>query len=142
MSVEENKAVVRRFIEAGNNIQGDTSKIQAFIDEFIASNHIHHTPTGDTNLEQTTQFYNMVFTAFPDLMYTINDIVAEGDRVVIRVTNTATHKGVFQGIPPTGKQISFTGVDIFRVTDGKIQEEWSSPDVLGLMQQLGAIPSN
>lgn len=142
MSVEENKEVVRRFIEGGNKIQGDTSKIQAFTDEFLSPNHIHHTPMGDNKLEETTQFYHMVFSAFPDLVYSINDIIAEEDKVVMSLTNTATHKGTFQGIPPTGKRVSFNAVDIFRVVDGKITDEWSFPDQLGLMQQLGAIPTN
>jgi steroid delta-isomerase-like uncharacterized protein len=141
MSVEENKTVVSGFIEAGNSIKGDTKKIKPLIDEFLAFSHIHHTPTGDTKLEETAKFYNMVFTAFPDLYYTIDDMVAEGDKVVLRLTSTATHNGLFQGIPATGKKISFKSVDIFRVTEGKITDEWSFPDVLGLMQQLGAIPA-
>ncbi len=141
MSVEENKALVKRFIEAGNNIKGDPGNIKPFMDEYLAPSHVHHSPTGETKIEETTKFYNMVFTAFPDLYYTIDDVVAEGDRVVLRLTSSATHKGVFQGIPATGKRVSFKGVDIFRVDKGKITDEWSFPDVLGLMQQLGAIPS-
>jgi steroid delta-isomerase-like uncharacterized protein len=141
MSVEENKTLVKHFIEAGNNVRGDAKKIKPFMEEFLALSHVHHSPTGDTKLEETTKFYNMVFTAFPDLNYSIDDVVAEGDKVVLRLTSSATHKGAFQGIPATGKKIRFKGVDIFRVAGSKITDEWSFPDVLGLMQQLGAIPS-
>jgi steroid delta-isomerase-like uncharacterized protein len=142
MGIEENKEVVKRFIESGNKIQGDLLKIQPFIDEFLSSNHIHHTPMGDHTLDITTQFYHMVFSAFPDLVYKINDIIAEGDKVVMSLTNTATHKGEFQGIPATGKHVRFNGVDIFKVADGKITDEWSFPDQLSMMQQLGVIPNN
>ena len=142
MGIEENKEIVKGFIEGGNSIQGDTSKIQAFIDEFLSPNHIHHTPIGDHTLELTSQFYHMIFSAFPDLVYKINDIIAEDDKVVMSLTNTATHKGEFQGIPATGKQVSFSAVDIFQVVDGKITDEWSFPDEFSLMQQLGVIPTN
>ena len=142
MGIEENKEVVRRFIEGGNSIRGDLSKMQPFIDEFLSPNHIHHTPMGDHTLEVTTQFYHMVFSAFPDLVYKINDVIAEGDKVVMSLTNSATHEGEFQGIPATGKKTSFNAVDIFRVVDGKITDEWSFPDQLSLMQQLGVIPTN
>jgi len=141
MSVEENKAVVRRFIEAANNIRGDVTKIKPFIDEFLAPTHVHHTPTGENRLERTVGVYNMIVGAFPDLHYTIDDIIAEGDRVVTRLTQTATHRGPFQGIPATGKPVSFKGVDIFKVANGKSTDEWSFPDMLGLMQQLGALPN-
>ncbi len=143
MSVEENKAVVRRFIEAGNDIKGDVSKIPAMIAECLAPDHVHHTPAmgSETKLPETTAFYNMVFSSFPDIYYTIDSIVAEGDRVVMQLTSTMTHRGTFQGIPATGKRITNTAVDVFRVANGKITDEWSYPDLLGMMQQLGAIPS-
>ena len=144
MGIEENKEIVRRFIEAGNNIRGDTSKISAMVAEYLAPAHVHHTPAMgvETRLEETVAFYNMLFAAFPDIFYTIDDIIAEGDRVVIQTTSTMTHKGAFQGIPGTGKRITTKSVDVFRVVNGKIVDEWSYPDLLGLMQQLGAIPSH
>ena len=141
MNIEENKNVARKFIESGNQIQGDLTKIQPFISEFLSPDHIHHTPMGDNSLDITNQFYHMVFSAFPDLVYNINDIIAEGDKVVMSLTSVATHKGEFQGIPPTGKHVSFNSVDIFRVVNGKITDEWSFPDQLSLMQQLGVIPA-
>ncbi|MDQ3908838.1 MAG: ester cyclase, partial [Thermoproteota archaeon] len=67
--------------------------------------------------------------------------VAEGDRVAVSINLTGTHKGEFQGIPPTGKQISFTAMDILTIIDGKVTEEWATADMMGLMQQIGAIPT-
>jgi steroid delta-isomerase-like uncharacterized protein len=78
---------------------------------------------------------------FPDLVHNIEDQVAEGEKVVTRVTVTGTNKGQFQGMPATGKQVKFTGIAIDRVVNGKIKERWVDFDVMGLMQQLGAIPA-
>jgi steroid delta-isomerase-like uncharacterized protein len=142
MGIEENKEVVRGLIEFANEVKGDVSKIQPMVDKFISPEHIHHRTDKDTKLEETLQFYEMYFTAFPDLYYVIEDLIAEGDRVVARITNTATHKGTLNGIPPTGTKLTFTGTDIFRVVEGKITDEWSFYDQLGMMQQLGVIPTN
>lgn len=79
--------------------------------------------------------------AFPDLQLTTEDMVAEGDKVAIRNTWRGTHQGAFQGLPPTGKHVAFTGTDIFRFVGGKIAEQWADLDALGLMQQLGVIPA-
>ena len=141
MGIEENKEVIRSFIESANEVKGDVSKIQPIVDRFISPNHIHHRPDKDTKLEETLQFWSMYFIAFPDLLYVIEDLIAEGDKVVARVTNTATHQGPLMGIPPTGTKLTFTGTDIFRVVDGKITDEWSFVDQFGMMQQIGAIPS-
>jgi steroid delta-isomerase-like uncharacterized protein len=140
--LEENREIVRGFIESANQVKGDVSKIQPIVDKFISPNHIHHRTDKNAELEETLQFYEMYFTAFPDLYYVIEDLIAEGDKVVARVTNTATHKGTLMGIPPTGNKLSFTGTDIFRVVDGKITDEWSFVDQFGMMQQLGVIPTN
>ena len=78
--------------------------------------------------------------AFPDLVVTVEDQIAEGDRVVTRWTARGTHGGEFLGIPPTGKEFTFKGVDIVRIVDGKIVEGWDVPDLFGLMRQLGLIP--
>jgi predicted ester cyclase len=78
---------------------------------------------------------------FPDLQLSTEEIVAEGDKVAIRNTWRGTHQGVFQGVPPTGRHVAFTGTDIFRFVDGKIAEQWADLDALGLMQQLGVIPA-
>ena len=142
MGVEENKAVVRGLFEAANSVKGDLSKIQPMVDRLYSPDHVHHRTDTDTHLPETLQFYETYFTAFPDLSYEIHDFFAEGDKVVARVTNTATHKGTLMGVPATDRKVSFGGVDIFRVVGGKITDEWSYPDLLGLMQQLGAIPIN
>jgi len=78
---------------------------------------------------------------FPDRRVIVEDIISEGDKVVVRVTQQGTHQGVFQGIVPTGKQVGVTGIAIFRVVNGKVAEEWLSSDRLGLLQQLGAVPT-
>ena len=77
--------------------------------------------------------------AFPDLHYTVEDLVAEGDKVVVRYTGRGTQQGELWGIPPTGKQMTYTGILIWRFAEGKIAEHWAEPDRLGLMQQLGVI---
>jgi steroid delta-isomerase-like uncharacterized protein len=87
------------------------------------------------------QFISMYFTAFPDLHITIEDMIAEGDTVVVRTTFHGTHKGDLMSIPPTGKQATTTGISIFRVANGKALEHWANSDDLGLLQQLGVIPA-
>jgi steroid delta-isomerase-like uncharacterized protein len=80
-------------------------------------------------------------TAFPDLHFTIEDEIAEGDTVVSRWTARGTHRGEFMGTPPTGRTIAVTGMDILHFVDGRIRENWAAFDALGLLQQLGAIPA-
>jgi steroid delta-isomerase-like uncharacterized protein len=87
------------------------------------------------------QLLAALFNAFPDFYHKLEDVVAEGDRVAVRFTITATHRGEFQGIPPTGKQISIGGTDFLTIVGGKITEEWVSVDMMGWMQQLGVIPT-
>jgi steroid delta-isomerase-like uncharacterized protein len=79
--------------------------------------------------------------AFPDFAVTVEDAVAEGDKVALRVTIRGTHQGALMGTPPTGKPIAISGMSLWRIADGKIVERWESADMLGLMQQLGVIPS-
>jgi len=81
------------------------------------------------------------FTGFPDLALTVEFTITEEDKVAVRWTATGTHSGDFRGIPPTGKPINIAGVAIYRVAGGKIVEGWSQPDTLGLLQQIGVIPS-
>jgi steroid delta-isomerase-like uncharacterized protein len=82
----------------------------------------------------------MFRSAFPDLQFTMEDQIADGDKVVHRLTATGTHRGEFMGIPPTDKRVRVTGVNINQFVDGKIVEAWGFMDMMGLMQQLGAIP--
>jgi steroid delta-isomerase-like uncharacterized protein len=86
------------------------------------------------------QFVNAVLTAFPDLHFTIEDLVTEGDKVCIRYVGRGTHRGEFAGLPASGKLVEFPSTDIFRIADGQIAEEWLMYDQLSLLQQLGAIP--
>jgi len=82
----------------------------------------------------------MYRTAFPDVHFTIEDQIAEGDRVVTRWTARGTHQGPLVGIPPTSKQVTMSGIAIYRLVDGKIVEQWGVNDMLGLLQQLGVVP--
>jgi steroid delta-isomerase-like uncharacterized protein len=81
-----------------------------------------------------------MYEAFPDLNRPVDDLIAEGDKVVARWRAEGTHTGSFQGVPPTGRRASITGITIFRLRDGKIVEEWGESDMLGLLQQVGALP--
>lgn len=94
-----------------------------------------------TGLAGFKLFWRTVLSAFPDLRYTVDDAIAEGDKVVLRITARATHQGEFQGIPPTGRQVTWTEIHIGRLANGKLVEHWGNVDQLGLLQQIGAIPS-
>jgi predicted ester cyclase len=137
MSVEEdNKARVRRFIDFINN---DNS---APIDEFFATSYTYHNSSMPEvkDLSGVKAFNAMAYNAFPDIRFTIEDMVAEGDKVVYRASARGTHKGEFMGIAPTSKQITVTSIVISRIAHGKFQEDWESLDGIYLLQQLGAIP--
>jgi len=136
MSTEDNKAIVRRFYEEIVN-----QKKRAALDEVFDPNLVDHFTPPDTpgGLEGARQAFDMYLTAFPDLHFTVEDLIAEGDEVVARVTMSGTQHGAFMGIPPTGKHVSMTGIDINRFVGGKSVEHWVEMDRLGLMQQLGVI---
>ena len=138
MSTEENKALAQRWIEEAWN-KGDLT----IVEELIAPNYVLHDPTrpGLRGREGIKQSVAMFRTAFPDLRFTIEDQVSEGDKVVIRYTVQGTHQGPLMGIAATGKQGTLTGIDIYRIADGKIEEAWSIWDTLGMLQQMGVIPS-
>ena len=134
MSTEENKVLVHRAFELMSR-----KELDAFF-ELLDPRYIAHYPIGDFPLEQAKQFETMYFAAFPGASATIEDMVAEGDKVAVRVTWRATHKGEFMGITPTGKQIEVANTLIFRIADGKLVENWATIDELRLMRQLGVIP--
>jgi steroid delta-isomerase-like uncharacterized protein len=139
MSTEQNKALVRQMVEEIFN-RGNMS----WADEFLAPDFVEREelPPGiPRDREGVKQLTTMLRSAFPDFKATIDDIVAEGDKVVIRQTWSGTHKGEFMGIPPTGKSVSFGVIDILRIAGGKCVEHWGQMDSMGLMQQLGAIPT-
>jgi steroid delta-isomerase-like uncharacterized protein len=138
MSTEQNKAVYRRFMEEVVN-QGNL----AVVDELVAVDVVEHEelpPGYPQGREGVKQFFAMLRTAFPDLQATIEDLIAEGDKVVGRGTWSGSHRGQFMDIPPTGKRVSFGVMDIGRIADGKIVEHWGQTDMLGLLQQLGVVP--
>ena len=138
MSTEANAALVRRWAEEILS-KGDLN----LIDELFAVDYIDHTnpPDWPPGREGHKQIVALYHTAFPDFHYTIEHKVAEGDLVVVRGTYHGTHRGAFFGIPPTGVSITTTGMHLFRVADGKIAEHWCNNDDLGVMRQLGVIPS-
>jgi steroid delta-isomerase-like uncharacterized protein len=142
MSTENNKALVRRFYEEVYNKQN-----LAIIDELIATNFMSHTldPGGVPTREGDKQFITGFLNTFPDVRVSVEDVIAEGDKVVARWVVRGTHKGEFRGptgsIPPTGKQVTVTSIDIFRIADGKFIERWPERDRLGLLQQLGVVPA-
>ena len=136
---EANKALVRRLID---NVwdRGDFT----LVTELIAADFLGHAsiPTDEAHgREGYRQYYSALRTAFPDLRATVEDQIAEGDRVVTRWTCRATHSGEFRGIPPTGSQGRVTGITIDRIADGKVVECWTNADELGLLQQLGVVPA-
>jgi steroid delta-isomerase-like uncharacterized protein len=142
MSIEENKKLLRQFTSDFNSFKGDTTKIIALYERYLAPNYVgHNLLRGDMNREQRIQSLVMTTPAMPDLNYSEEEMIAEGDKVVTRYTARGTNKGTFMGMPPTGKQFAVKGIQINRITDGKIAETWDYMDYFGLMTQLGAIPS-
>lgn len=138
MSTEDNKALDRRGFEEVWN-QGNL----AVIDELSAENVVTHNPPGPPmqGTEAFKQFIQMYRSAFPDTQMTVEDQIAEGDKVVTRWTARGTHQGELMGIPATGKQVTVTGISVSRWANGKTVESWSNFDTLGMLQQLGVVPS-
>ena len=137
-STEVNKASTRRFYDQVFN-----KKNRAGIEEFISSNHVDHAapPGMPGGIEGVKQTVNMYLTAFPDLHFTVEDMIAEGDKVVVRLTTRGTQQGEFMSILPTGKHATVTAIDINRFAGGKCVEHWLQMDTLGLLQQLGVVPA-
>ncbi len=135
---EANKALFRRFIEEVVN-----QKKIAVIDELMDANYVEHNPAPgqEPGTESMKQMMGMFFAAFPDMQSHIDFMVAEGDIVAGRMTTTGTHTGDFMGIAATGKKITMTETHIVRIANGKAVDHWGNGDELGMMQQLGVIPS-
>jgi steroid delta-isomerase-like uncharacterized protein len=140
MSIRETKDLIGRYYEECNAIKGNLARFEAMVNAFFDPAFMGHAPTGDTNFEQWKQHRSALYTAFPDLNWTIEDTIAEGDKVVVRFRASGTQKGAFQGLPPTERPIDITGVAIYRIADGKFTEDWAFMDTLGVMKQLGVIP--
>jgi steroid delta-isomerase-like uncharacterized protein len=139
MSTEENKATFRRFFEEMWN-RGNL----AVIDELVSSNHVFHEPNSPEPIrgpEGFKQYVKMNRHAYPDVHVTIEDLIAEGDKVTNRFTFTGTQTGDLLGIPPTGKRVTVTAIVISHFVAGKFMESWINSDGLGMLQQLGVIPT-
>ena len=137
MSVEDNKAIIRAYVEmVWHRKQLDRAE------EVVASDFIDHAPLPGQapGLEGAKRKWAMYLTAIPDLRVTIEDLVADGDKVAVRRSYEGTHQGELLGIPATGKQLQVGSISIFRLVDGKIAENWEQLDRLALLQQLGVIP--
>jgi steroid delta-isomerase-like uncharacterized protein len=140
MSAEEIKAFVRRFFEEWNK---GKAAAMAEIDKTWATNVVFHSGVGREicGLKDFKQFFSAYYDAFPDIHWTLDDMVVEGDKVAVRWALTGTHKGEFMGIPPTNKKVTMWGIEIDRVAGGKFVETWVRLDTLGFMQQLGVVPA-
>jgi predicted ester cyclase len=134
MSTENNKAIVRYVYELC------TRKDVPTLFEQYDPGYIEHTRNGDISLEQLKQSTSMFFTAFPDSSFTVENMVAEGDKVAYQVTIKGTHKGLYMGIAPTGNKIEMRDTSIKRIVNGKLAESWGTLDSLSMMQQLDMIP--
>ena len=137
MSVEEdNKARYRAFVDELNkgNIDG--------VDEFFAPDYEEHSapPGAPPGVDTIKMVFRMFRTAFPDVVFNVTDLVAEGDKLCTYVIGEGTHEGPFMGVQPTGKRCRWAAFGINRDVDGRIKEHWGLPDLMGLMTQLGAIP--
>ena len=134
---EDNRAIVRRWIETFNNPYTPQNEVDVLAPDYVA-----HAPwlPDPLDLEAWARFTAAFVEAFPDLRLTVEDVFSSEDMVAARVSFRGTHRGEFQGIPPTGKEVAFSSIEIDRMVDGKVQEHWFEMDLLGLMQQLGAIP--
>lgn len=129
-----NKDVVLRFMR----LMDATPRDFAALDAVLAPDLRVQLGAARLDRNQTKELIRTFYAAFPDYTHTPEDVLCVGDRVVLRTTNCATHRGDFQGVAPTGRRISFGQIAIYRMVDGKISEIWEEADLLGLMQQLGA----
>jgi len=132
-----NQAIVRRYIDEVWN-----QRNLAVLDEIMAADSVSHdmAPGMQAGIEGLKQGIQMYLNAFPDLHFTVELEIAQGDLVATRWTSRGTHRGELMGIPPTGKTVTVTGIDINRIAGGKLVEHWGNYDMLGMLQQLGVVP--
>jgi predicted ester cyclase len=135
MSIKENKALIYRIFDLLHKKEMD-AYYALFAPDYVA-----HFPNIDVTLEETKKIDAGLFSAFPDYHFTLDDIVAEGDKVAFRTTFTGTHTGEWMGAAPTGKKMSFTMFYICRISGGKDVEDWGLTDLPSMMQQIGVIPT-
>jgi steroid delta-isomerase-like uncharacterized protein len=138
MSLETNKDLIRAYVETIFN-QRQVERA----DELVALDYLDHAalPGQAPGLQGAKQKWAMYLAGLPDLRVTIEELVAEGDKVAVRRSYAGTHRGELLGIPPTGKQVRLGGISIFRLAEGKIAEQWEQLDRLALLQQLGMLPT-
>jgi steroid delta-isomerase-like uncharacterized protein len=136
-----NKAAFKRFHESANT--GDVEFLAKTIDDVVAPDAVIRTPLpiDATGPELLKQVWAMLFRVYPDLHLTVEDVIAEGDKVVARNTVTGTHRGEFMGVAPTGKSVTYNEIFIFRFSDGRVVETWGVVDVYAQMKQIGVIPA-
>jgi|SRR5690348_8082011 len=136
MSVEENKAIVRKYLD-----EAWIKRNLSILDELMAPNYARYLPGQTTPLDREGQKRRSAgfHAAMPDLDFLIEDLFAEGDRVVFRVKISGTHEGTFLGVAPTDKRLIATAIDIARLENGEIVDHWGQMDMAGLMRQLGLI---
>ncbi|MFZ0088371.1 MAG: ester cyclase [Solirubrobacteraceae bacterium] len=137
---ETNKGTFRRFHDTTNT--GDSELISKTIDEVVEPDVLIRTPlpVKASGAQALKEVFARLHRAFPDLQVTVQDLIAENDKVVGRNSVTGTHQGPYMGLPPTGKSITYNEIIIFRFADGRIAETWGVVDVFSQMKQLGAIP--
>ena len=137
MSADENKALIRRIVTLFTK-----ETIDEYLSHYAPDAKLHFLPPGlPPGREGAKLFYQMFLSAFPDARVRVDNLTAEGDRVAETFVLDGTHTGPFQGIAPTGKRVKVTGLTLMRIQNGQIVERWSEADFLGLMQQIGAVPS-
>ena len=134
MNLEQNKAIVRGYMTNEVLSKGDWAALTSYFSEDVVFNN-------SRDVKQHLVRMRALRSAFPDLHLTIEDQIAEGDRVVTRVTFRGTHQGEFNGIPPTGKPVEYSGIAIDRIADGKVVEMWHLANTLGLLEQIRPAPS-
>jgi steroid delta-isomerase-like uncharacterized protein len=136
-----NKATLSRLIDAINT--GDAEIISKSIDAAAGSEVLFHAPVpvDATGAQALKQVWAMLLRGLPDLHVAVDDVIAEGDKVVFRATVTGTHQGEYMGLPPTGKSITYDEIFIFRFANGRLAEIWGVVNVFSQMQQLGVIPA-
>lgn len=136
-SLDENRAIVTRYVYEVN-----MQNFDAF-DEFVVPDFVDHDPIPGQKpgREGLKDAYRIFTAAFPDVWFTFEDLIAEGDLVIGRGVIKGTNEGAFLGIPPTGKMVNWTGTRMFRVRNGKVTEGWINLDMLGVMRQLGVVPA-
>jgi steroid delta-isomerase-like uncharacterized protein len=134
-----NKATFKRFHEAANT--GDAEFLSKTIDELVAPDAVIRTPLpiDATGAELLKQVWAMLFRVYPDIHLTVEDVIAEGDKIVARNTVTGTHQGEFMGVGPTGKSVTYNEIFIFRFADGRVVETWGVVDVYSQMKQIGVL---